>query len=158
MDGNFHHRHRRSAGDCPEFFTPEYFISKLQVDTVGERILSARRRGKNENFRPKIVDTAVDECEKVFEAAGENRKKANEERFDDTGLMALVCRHDIPLFLANIDTPGEQQKFSVALIEHLMNSIPRNATVLVLYDIGCVLDRSLHLVRSIKLASLVHAR
>jgi hypothetical protein len=62
--------------------------------------------------------------------------------------MALVCRHDIALFFANIDTPGEQQKYAVALLEHLFSLIPTCATVVSLYDIGCVLDRSLHLVSS----------
>ncbi|KAJ7582135.1 hypothetical protein C8J56DRAFT_1005953 [Mycena floridula] len=57
--------------------------------------------------------------------------------------MALVCHHDIPLFLANIDTPGEQQKYTIALLEMLFNLIPLMATVVALYDIGCVLDRSL---------------
>jgi hypothetical protein len=68
------------------------------------------------------------------------------ETFDDTGWMALVCRHDIPLFFANIDTPGEQQKYAVALFEHLFQFLPSNATVAGLYDVGCSLDRSLHLV------------
>lgn len=68
------------------------------------------------------------------------------EKFDDGGQMALVCRHDIPLFLANIDTPGEQQKYSVALFEHLFSLLPSCATVVGLYDVGCVLDRSLQLV------------
>jgi hypothetical protein len=58
--------------------------------------------------------------------------------------MSLVCRHDIPLFFANIDTPGEQQKYSVALLEHLFSLLPPNATVCGLYDVGCVLDRSLN--------------
>ena len=72
--------------------------------------------------------------------------------------MALVCRHDIPLFLANIDTPGEQQKYSVALIEHLFSLLPPKATVAVLYDVACVLDHSLHLVRKCELCakSLAH--
>jgi hypothetical protein len=61
--------------------------------------------------------------------------------------MALVCRHDIPVFLANIDTPGEQQKYAVALIKKLFTMIPANATVAIFYDVGCVLDRSLELVR-----------
>jgi hypothetical protein len=70
------------------------------------------------------------------------------DKFDDGGIMALVCRHDIPLFAANIDTPGEQQKYAVALIEHLATLLPRETTIAVLYDVGCVLDRSLQLVRS----------
>lgn len=62
--------------------------------------------------------------------------------------MALLCRHDIPLFFANIDTPGEQQKYAVALIEHFFSFLPPNATVAVLYDVGCVVDRSANLVSS----------
>jgi hypothetical protein len=57
--------------------------------------------------------------------------------------MSLVCRHDIPLFFANIDTPGEQQKYAVALLEHLVSLLPQEATIDILYDVGCVLDRSL---------------
>lgn len=61
--------------------------------------------------------------------------------------MALICRHDIPLFLANIDMPGEQQKYSIALIEHLFTLLLSQANVIVLYDVGCVLARSLSWVR-----------
>ena len=64
------------------------------------------------------------------------------ESFDDTGIMALICCHDIPLFFTNIDTPREQQKYSVALIEHLFSLLPPQVTVVMLYDIGCVVDRS----------------
>jgi len=67
--------------------------------------------------------------------------------FNDTRIMVLICCHDIPLFFANIDTPGEQQKYSIALIEHLFLFLPPSATVIVLYDVGCVLARSLEKVR-----------
>ena len=93
-----------------------------------------------------MPDAALDECEKSFEAADEKKCKTQGSKFDDTGLMALVCRHDIVLFLANVDTPGEQQKYGIALLEHLVSLLPAAATVAVFYDIGCVLDRSLHLV------------
>ncbi|RXW12578.1 hypothetical protein EST38_g13277 [Candolleomyces aberdarensis] len=64
------------------------------------------------------------------------------QKFDIGGLAALVCRHDVPLFIANVDTPGEQQKYAVSLIEHMFKLLPPKATVVVLYDVGCVLDRS----------------
>ncbi|KAI5983564.1 hypothetical protein F5J12DRAFT_899644 [Pisolithus orientalis] len=63
--------------------------------------------------------------------------------FDDTGIMALICHHDIPLFFANIDMPGEQQKYSVTLLKHLFSHLPVTATVVALYDIGCILTCSL---------------
>ena len=68
------------------------------------------------------------------------------DKFDDAGIMLLGCRHDTPLFFANIDSPGEQQKYAIALLEHLFSLLPITACVIVLYDVGCVLDRSLQLV------------
>lgn len=72
--------------------------------------------------------------------------KTNMDKFDDAGIMVLGCRHDIPLFFANIDSPGEQQKYAVALLEYLFSFLPTSARVVALYDVGCVLSRSLQLV------------
>ena len=146
MDGNFHHRHRRSAGDCPPFYDPIYFLPKSQVDEVGKRINAARKHPPRQ-YKVAVPDEAVDQCETSYEAADGKKQKAAMDSFDDTGIMALICRHDIPLFFANIDTPGEQQKYSVALIEHFFSLIPLRCNVVILYDIGCVLARSLMKVR-----------
>ena len=113
---------------------------------MGTRISAARGRPPH-SFQTEVPDTALDECEKSYEAADEKKEKSLGTKFDDTGLMALVCRHDVVLFLANVDTPGEQQKYGIALIDHLFTHLPSAATVAVFYDIGCVLDRSLHQVR-----------
>jgi hypothetical protein len=112
------------------------------VDSVGRHILSQRKRAPK--IRTSLVpDEAIDQCEHSYEAADGKKQKAAMESFDDTGVMALICRHDIPLFFANIDSPGEQQKYAVALIEHLFSLLPQEATVITLYDVGCVLSRSL---------------
>ena len=63
------------------------------------------------------------------------------DNFNDTGVMALICHHDIPLFFANIDSPGEQQKYALALIQHLFMLLPSDTTVVAFYDIGCVTAR-----------------
>ena len=144
-DGNRHHRHLSSAGEGPSFYNPKHFISKEFVDAVGEHIAAARKQ-KPKSVRPKVPDTAVDACEKSHYAAQDNQ--AGPDKFDDQGVMSLVCRHDILLFFANIDTPGEEQKYAVALVKHLYSFLPKDANVVVLYDIGCVLDRSLQLVCS----------
>lgn len=146
IDGNFHHRHQRSAGDSPFFYDSHFVLPKAFVDGVGTRIESARG-GRRKAYQPVVPDEAIDDCEKTYEAADGRKQKTSMDHFDDTGLMALVCRHDIPLFLTNIDTPGEQQKYAVALLQHLFSLIPTTATVAAFYDVGCVLDRSLHLVR-----------
>ena len=141
-DGNFHHRHRRSSGDCPTFYDPAYFLSKGEVDAMGERIRKQRKKPAKTYSRD-VPDEAIDVCEASYEAADGNKRKADINCYDDTGLMALICRHDIPLFFANIDSPGEQQKYAIALISHLFSLLPPEATVVVLYDIGCVLHRTL---------------
>lgn len=141
-DGNFHHRHRRSSGDRPLMYEPIYFLPKAQVDAVGRRIEKARKRPIRHR-QTHVPDEAVDQCESSYEAADGKKQKTSTEIYDDTGVMALICRHDIPLFFTNIDTPGEQQKYSIALIEHLFTFLPAAATVVVMYDIGCVIERSI---------------
>ncbi|KAF8451140.1 hypothetical protein L210DRAFT_3500312 [Boletus edulis BED1] len=124
--GNFHHRHRRSS----------------QVDAVGKRLEQARKWPSGSR-RARVPDEAVDNCESTYEATDGHKQKTSMESFDDTGVMALICRHVILLFFTNIDTPRKQQKYSIALIEHLFSLLPLHATVVLLYDIGCVIDRSI---------------
>ncbi|KAG2092828.1 uncharacterized protein F5147DRAFT_821605 [Suillus discolor] len=142
-DGNFHHWHRRSAGDSPHFYDTSYFLPKAQVDTIDHRILRSRKSPPRLH-KSLVPHDAIDKCENSYEAADGKKQKSSMDSFDDTGVMALICRHDIPLFFANIDTPGEQQKYAVALIDHLSALLPPRATVVTLYDVGCVLSRSLH--------------
>ncbi|KAI1788529.1 hypothetical protein LXA43DRAFT_894498 [Ganoderma leucocontextum] len=142
IDATFSQRHNVTAGESPWFYEPKYFIPKAQVDAMGVRITIARSRPPR-TYESQVPDSALDECEKSYEAADEKKEKTHGTKFDDTGLMALVCRHDVVLFLANVDTPGEQQKYGIALIDHLFSQLPGQATVAVFYDIGCVLDRSL---------------
>lgn len=122
-------------------------LSKEQIDAVGHRIEAIRKKPPKCR-KPIVPDEAVDSCQASHTSGSGSNTKTNMDRFDDGGVMALVCRHDIPLFLANIDTPGEQQKYGVALIEHLFGLLPPEATVATLYDVGCVLERSLQLVSS----------
>ncbi|KAJ7575335.1 hypothetical protein C8J56DRAFT_1032566 [Mycena floridula] len=137
-DGNFHHRHFKSAGDTPSFYCPSHFVSKKDVDDTHASIDLARKRPAP---KQKLPNEAVDGCKESHQAAKPERKKG-QPQFNDHGLMSLVCRHDVPLLFANIDTPGEGQQYAVALINQLFAMLPAHATVVVLYDLACVLDRS----------------
>ncbi|KAI6010340.1 hypothetical protein EDC04DRAFT_2871207 [Pisolithus marmoratus] len=117
MDGNFHHRHQHSAGDSPSF------MNHLTVDAIRWHIAWAHQH--------------------PLKRSQSMKQKASTDGFDDTGLMALICWHDIPLFFTNIDTPSEQQKYSITLIDYLFSLLPPQANVVVLYDVGCVLSCSL---------------
>ncbi|KIK15530.1 hypothetical protein PISMIDRAFT_16447 [Pisolithus microcarpus 441] len=127
MDGNFHHRHRRLAGDSPSFYEPSYFLPKAQVDAIGRRITRARQH-PSKGSQSTVPDEAIDQCEASYEVVDGQKQKASTDGFDDTGLMALIC---------------EQQKYGIALIDHLFSLLPPQANVVVLYDVGCVLSRSL---------------
>ena len=141
-DCNFHQRHLKKARDGTYFYNPEYFISKEQVDATG-KIIEKAHRCPPHLYKSKVPDAALEQCDDSHTVASANKAKTG-DLFDDKGMGALVCCHDIPLFFVNINTPGEQQKYTVALIYHLFSMLPPNATVVILYDIGCVLDRSIH--------------
>ncbi|KAG7098406.1 hypothetical protein E1B28_000365 [Marasmius oreades] len=143
LDGNLYRRHLKLAGKGIPFHTSQRFLSKDFVNAVGDRIEQARSKPAKARM-PKVPDEAIDACTESYQAArGDGEKKRTQDVYDENGLMALVCRHDIPIFVASINTPGEQQRYSVALLEALFTMIPKGATVVGLYDIGCVLDRSL---------------
>ncbi|KAG1887859.1 hypothetical protein F4604DRAFT_1675004 [Suillus subluteus] len=72
----------------------------------------------------------------------EKREKASTRFFTDTGLMALLCRHDRVLWLANLTSAGEKQHYALALLDQLFKHMPPQMTVGLLYDIGCQLERS----------------
>lgn len=143
IDGNHHHRHQTSSGDSPHFYDPRYFLSKKEVDAVGDKIEAARKRPARK-YKLRVPEEAIAECEDSHTAANANKQKADMGHFDDTGVAALVCRHGIPIFFANIDTPGEQQKYAIALIICVYSELPLQATGAFLYDIGCVLDVSVN--------------
>ena len=104
-DGNFHHRHHQSAGNSPLFYNPAYFLPKQQVDKMGTNIKKKRKKPcKTRMCEPVVPDDAIDSCEASYEAADGKKQKTSMDSFNDTGLMALICCHDIPLFFANINT------------------------------------------------------
>ncbi|KAJ7190076.1 hypothetical protein GGX14DRAFT_580179 [Mycena pura] len=77
-----------------------------------------------------------------FKAADEKREKASTKFFDDTGLMALLCRHDRVLWLVNMRTPSEKQYYIFLLLETFFQHLPLEILVGFLYDIACQSDRS----------------
>ncbi|KAG1802437.1 hypothetical protein EV424DRAFT_1351735 [Suillus variegatus] len=110
-----------AAGDCPHFYDPTYFLPKEYINHIG-RCIEAQRKRPAKSPVPLVPDEAIDQCETAYEAADGKKQKAAMDSFNDTGIM---------------------QKYSMALLEHLFSLIPPHATVIALYDVGCVLARSL---------------
>ncbi|KAG6894300.1 hypothetical protein C0993_011834 [Termitomyces sp. T159_Od127] len=102
-----------TTGNSPHFYKPEYILPKALIDSVGAQIENLRKTWKPKPRTPVVPDEAVNECESSHVVGTGSNVKTNMDKFDDGRLMALVCCHGIPIFLANIDTPGEQQKYAV---------------------------------------------
>ncbi|KIJ59576.1 hypothetical protein HYDPIDRAFT_100532 [Hydnomerulius pinastri MD-312] len=64
-----------------------------------------------------VPASVLDSCRDSFIAADEKREKASTNFFADTGLMALLCRHDHVLWLVNMTSAGEKQHYALALIQ-----------------------------------------
>ena len=90
----------------------------------------------------KVPTSILNDCNDSFTAADEKRQKASTQFFADTAIMALLCRHDRVLWLANMTSAGEKQFYVIALLKKLFANIPKSWTVGVLYDIACQLHRS----------------
>ncbi|KAL1687818.1 hypothetical protein GGG16DRAFT_61347 [Schizophyllum commune] len=90
----------------------------------------------------KVANSTLELCEKSFKAANGAVIKGTTDKHDVVSIMALVCRHDVALFVTNMRTAGEQQFYSLALIECLMQHLPRSWTVGILYDVACTLHSS----------------
>ncbi|KAJ6505166.1 hypothetical protein C8R45DRAFT_817754 [Mycena sanguinolenta] len=143
-DGCFSYRQLRSAGDGPIVYDPTYFVSPAKVKAVRKRILKARKKAPAK-YNPPVLHDAVDACEESWDAVNEKKQKADPKRYDRSGVFVLTCRHSQVLFLADVNTPGEQQQYIVALMEEVLEQLPPQATVIQGYDVGCSTDRSLNL-------------
>jgi Kyakuja-Dileera-Zisupton transposase len=140
--------------DCPNHHPESAFLSEQDVEAMEEyvaaqRATKATRKTREDDSQEdgfedgmKVPTSVLNDCGDSFKAADEKREKASTQFFADTGLMALLCRHDRVLWIVNMIHAGERQHYALALIQRLFEHIPAEMTVGVLYDIGCQLHRS----------------
>ncbi|KAG2115662.1 hypothetical protein BD769DRAFT_1363277 [Suillus cothurnatus] len=145
---------RGATGSDPPNPTPSFFLPtddvKAMEDFV-ERCRGDRWQARTSRAEPdedsyeegmRIPVSVLNGCGDSFIAADKKREKASTRFFTDTGLMALVCRHDRVLWIANLTSAGEKQHYALALLDRLFKHIPTQMTIGLLYDIGCQLERS----------------
>lgn len=118
----------------------------MEEEVADKRKQPARKRSTGTSAR--LPDDVLDECEESFIAAQEKVTKASKNYYADTGLMALLCRHDHVLFVANLTSPGERQHYALILLRKLLEALPADWMVGVLYDISCQPSRSIEKVAS----------
>ncbi|KAG6823501.1 hypothetical protein H0H92_010012, partial [Tricholoma furcatifolium] len=138
-------KHNRQSFHDPPLNHPRSVFLSRDCITATEKYVetlrpSIRRQAKRPRLDPAAEDdgfehsvahgtlrvpkSVLDGCEDSFTAADERRVKASTQFFDNTALMALLCRHDVVLFMANMDSAGEKQHYVVALLETLFQHIP----------------------------------
>lgn len=164
LDANFQQKRRKSKETDPPIEHPATrFLTVEAARDMEKKVELVCAKGPSKGAtkpggapeQPEMVvpEDALDHCERSYIAAQEKVVKASKNYFSDTGLMALLCRHDRVLWLVNLTTPGERQHYAVALLAQLFLHIPKSWVVGFLYDIACQIHRSLIKVRA---ASLIH--
>ncbi|KAF8217953.1 hypothetical protein K438DRAFT_1952812 [Mycena galopus ATCC 62051] len=161
LDACFTQKRNTGGNDPPKFhpdtfFVPEDLSRQMEehVDSIRDSKPSEKKQRKAtvtevededdiyEHKDLKLPRSVLDGCEASFKAADENRQKASSQFYSDTGLMALLCRHDRVLWLVNMHSPGEKQFNVWLLLETLMQHLPLDVVLGVMYDIACQAERS----------------
>lgn len=157
-DACFTHKRLKTNGqsdrrDPPRHHPDTVFMAEEDVKAMETFLENCRSRGHPSTSRPDDSDDIIEpgmqvpasvlnDCSNSFVAADEKRQKASTQFFADTGVMALLCRHDRVLWTVNMTSAGEKQHYILALLQRLFEHLPQDATVGILYDIGCQLHRS----------------
>lgn len=161
MDACFTQKRNRNTkdphGSDPEIHHPKStFIppeDALRMADLVEQVRPSQEDRKKAKVKEALADDAIEGnmklptsilngCEGTFIAADENRDKASTKFHIDTGLMALLCRHDKAIYTVNMKTAGEKQFYFLTLLDRLFQEIPTWTTIGVLYDIGCQSHRT----------------
>lgn len=157
MDANFEQKRCRNArGDTvPTPHSQTFFIPPDEVKEMKEYVDMARggRQKRHDEDEDEDEDEVLpglemanyiyEGCTSRFLAAQDGNQKAEKSVFADTGLMALICRHDRILFMVNLKDAGERQYNALALIKRLFTELPSKWQLGLLYDIGCKLHKSI---------------
>jgi hypothetical protein len=153
IDANFAQKRRKSKHTDPQLQYPNTrFVDPALVSSMEESLNQARNAKPKRKQKGKVPDIdailpvsseVLDDCEQAFIAAQANIIKTSKNNYSDTGLMAMVCRHDRVLWVVNMTTPGERQHYALVLIQQLFKNLPFDWRVGLLYDIACQLSRSM---------------
>ncbi|KAJ7215792.1 hypothetical protein GGX14DRAFT_359326 [Mycena pura] len=149
LDACFTQKKNKSPVDPPRTHPQTHFVPEAQAartEDYVERIRARQHAGKKRKTtagRPLLLPRSVlDGCEASFKAADEKRGKASTDFFEDTGLMALLCRHDRVLWVVNMHSAGEKQFYVITLVETLYQHLQLDISVGLLYDVACALERA----------------
>ncbi|KAJ7690799.1 hypothetical protein B0H16DRAFT_1752431 [Mycena metata] len=127
IDACFTQKKKKSQRDPPKFHHNTHFVPESVARQTEEYVEGVRQQQKKNTKRPKTTGCSY---------------LAPTDFFEDTAVMALLCRHDRVLWVVNMHSAGEKQFNVVALMETLFQHLPHNIRVGLLYDVGCTFERS----------------
>ncbi|KAJ7581690.1 hypothetical protein C8J56DRAFT_1006012 [Mycena floridula] len=93
--------------------TMEEYVESIRPSKSGQKDANADKEEDGYDGHVKVPRSVLRGCRESFKAADENREKASTQFFIDTGLMALLCRHDRVLWLVNMTLAGEKQYYAL---------------------------------------------
>ncbi|KAJ7107138.1 hypothetical protein C8R44DRAFT_542311, partial [Mycena epipterygia] len=162
VDACFTQRRNKGPHDPPKahpntHFIPEDLSAKMEeyVDGVRDTRPGGKRRKATvvaveeeedpddfEHPKLRLPCSVLNGCESSFKAADERRQKASTQFYDNTALMALLCRHDRVLWLVNMHSTREKQFYVLLLMEMMFQHLPLDIVIGFLYDVACQLKCS----------------
>ncbi|KAI7860183.1 hypothetical protein BDC45DRAFT_529802 [Circinella umbellata] len=128
LDGNMQlKRYKANEYDKEKYISSQYFSAD-------------RKQDQYENFTSESNDNPQS-CERNFKATVNVSR--GDPKCHECGLVGSICaRHDIPLEFTNIYESGEGFKYTLAIINALLQ-IPNARIVTVMYDIICRIKSSI---------------
>ncbi|KIJ48098.1 hypothetical protein M422DRAFT_248268 [Sphaerobolus stellatus SS14] len=143
IDVNFSQKCQKGKYEDVSFSHPHtHFIADSEVEKV-RKYVDGKRSRPTSTKASRLPEEILQECGDRFVAADEAQAKASTVVFVDTGLVAMVCRHDRALWVINMTTAGERHYYAYALLKQLFEHLPDDWHVGMLYDIACQIERSM---------------
>ena len=135
VDGNMQHFRWKMVSQWQKHeYTTDMFVPR------GSSLFSTAPEVQGANNLTSALKTEVVEaCGHSFKAEdkkGKGTKPVTMQAFDETGLMACMCRHGHPLRLLDIFR-GENSESTLNLLHGVLQQCPEDAPVTICYDIAC---------------------
>ncbi|EDR00252.1 uncharacterized protein LACBIDRAFT_334226 [Laccaria bicolor S238N-H82] len=130
LDACFKQKSGKAQGQeppAPQKHPDTAFVSSEDVKAMEDIVNEIRPEPKSGSKGKKSQDSPLQPQKDENPDLYEKRVKASTQFFSDTGLMALLCRHDRVLWLVNMTSAGEKQHCALVLLERLFNHLPSTA-------------------------------
>ena len=121
LDACFTQKRNKGERDPPRTHPKSVFIPEVETVYMEDHWENICGGSQSKNSRPsrrarvdmsdeedgyeghlQVLTSVLDGCEASFTAADAAREKASTQFFDDTALMALLCRHNRVLWIVNM--------------------------------------------------------